>query len=214
MTRVIGLLALLFLVIPFVELYVIVQVGHVIGLLDTFAVLVLVSLVGGSDLTMTEINRVMEQVNRQCEHAHVVMGAALDEAFANRLAVTVVTGQRKAQPEEKVSLHDAGGGVGESGFLTSGTNQGRAQGLPEPAGRPPSRFVAPPPSYTAEQMQKILAEQNQARSRLGKVKSGTRQGVLPLEIVSKGRFEKSEPTICQGQDLDVPTYIRRGVALN
>jgi len=46
MTRVIGLLALLFLVIPFVELYVIVQVGHVIGLLDTFAVLVLVSLVG------------------------------------------------------------------------------------------------------------------------------------------------------------------------
>jgi cell division protein FtsZ len=41
-----------------------------------------------------------------------------------------------------------------------------------------------------------------------------KQGQLPLEIVSKGRFEKSEPTIHQGQDLDVPTYIRRGVALN
>ena len=41
-----------------------------------------------------------------------------------------------------------------------------------------------------------------------------RQGVLPLEILSKGRFEKSEPTIHHGEDLDVPTYIRRGVPLN
>jgi cell division protein FtsZ len=41
-----------------------------------------------------------------------------------------------------------------------------------------------------------------------------KQGQLPLEIVSRGRFEKSEPTIYHGQDLDVPTYIRRGVALN
>jgi len=41
-----------------------------------------------------------------------------------------------------------------------------------------------------------------------------KQGQLPLEIVSRGRFEESEPTIYHGQDLDVPTYIRRGVALN
>jgi internalin A len=39
------------------------------------------------------------------------------------------------------------------------------------------------------------------------------KGRLPLEIVSKGRFDKSEPTIVGGEDLDVPTYIRRGVAL-
>jgi len=38
--------------------------------------------------------------------------------------------------------------------------------------------------------------------------------LFPLEIVSKGRFDKSEPTIHKGEDLDVPTYIRRGVALN
>ena len=37
---------------------------------------------------------------------------------------------------------------------------------------------------------------------------------LPLAIVSKGRFDKSEPTIYKGEDLDIPTYIRRGVALN
>jgi cell division protein FtsZ len=41
-----------------------------------------------------------------------------------------------------------------------------------------------------------------------------KQGQLPLEIISKGRFEKSEPTVHQGQDLDVPTYIRRNMPLN
>ena len=44
--------------------------------------------------------------------------------------------------------------------------------------------------------------------------SRMKQTQLQLEIVSKGRFEKSEPTLHHGQDLDVPTYIRRGVALN
>ena len=46
-------------------------------------------------------------------------------------------------------------------------------------------------------------------------KSGRlRQEQLPLEVISKGRFEKGEPTVLDGQDLDVPTYVRRGAALN
>ena len=44
--------------------------------------------------------------------------------------------------------------------------------------------------------------------------SEMRQAQLPLAIISKGRFDKSEPTIHKGEDLDIPTYIRRGVALN
>ena len=40
------------------------------------------------------------------------------------------------------------------------------------------------------------------------------QGQLPLNIVAKGRFDKSEPTLHRGEDLDVPTFIRRGLALN
>ena len=39
-------LVLLFIVVPIVEIYVIIQVGHAIGALDTIALLVLVSLVG------------------------------------------------------------------------------------------------------------------------------------------------------------------------
>ena len=41
-----GLLALVLIVVPIAELYVIIQVGHVLGVLNTLALLVLVSLVG------------------------------------------------------------------------------------------------------------------------------------------------------------------------
>lgn len=41
-----GVLLLLFLAVPFVELYVIIQVGHAIGALNTIALLVLVSAAG------------------------------------------------------------------------------------------------------------------------------------------------------------------------
>src|SRR6516225_2778292 len=46
---------------------------------------ILVSLMGGKDLTMAEVNRVMEQIGRHCEHAQVIMGAAVDAEMKNRL---------------------------------------------------------------------------------------------------------------------------------
>jgi len=39
------------------------------------------------------------------------------------------------------------------------------------------------------------------------------QEVMQFEPVTRGRFEKSEPTIVDGQDLDVPTYLRHRVKL-
>ena len=159
----------------------------------TEAASVLVSIVGGPDLTMADVNRVMEQINRQCEGAHIIMGAAIEETFAGRLAVTLVVSKRPAAEREEgpgaipVELIDA-----------------------QAAGRPASRFVAPPPATTTETAEKVLQNGARGKRKLAKMK----QGQLPLEIISKGRFEKSEPTIYHGQDLDVPTYIRRNVPLN
>jgi cell division protein FtsZ len=83
---------------------------------------------------------------------------------------------------------------------------------PSPNTRPPSRYVAPAPETSAEQTQRLLQPSGGGRQR--KKAAFLRQGQLPLEIVSKGRFDKSETTIHRGEDLDVPTYIRRGMALN
>lgn len=44
-----------------------------------------------------------------------------------------------------------------------------------------------------------------------KEKIVARQEVMQFEPVTRGRFEKSEPTIVEGQDLDVPTYLRKNV---
>src|SRR5471032_1479428 len=55
---------------------------------------VLVSLMGGKDLTMAEVNRVMEQISRHCEHAQIIMGAAVDAAMKNKLSVTVIAAKQ------------------------------------------------------------------------------------------------------------------------
>jgi cell division protein FtsZ len=36
-----------------------------------------------------------------------------------------------------------------------------------------------------------------------------KQEDFQFEPVSRGRFEKSEPTIVDGEDLDVPTFLRK-----
>jgi len=43
---VLGLLALVFILVPIAELYVIIQVGHVLGVVNTLALLVLISFAG------------------------------------------------------------------------------------------------------------------------------------------------------------------------
>jgi cell division protein FtsZ len=41
--------------------------------------------------------------------------------------------------------------------------------------------------------------------------ASAKQEVMQFEPVTRGRFEKSEPTIVEGQDLDVPTFLRKNV---
>ncbi len=164
---------------------------------------VLVSVTGGADLTMAEVNRVMEQINRQCERAQVIMGAAIDEAFKDRLAITLVAARKHPERE---AIAGAPGSRGELG----------QQLLPPlTEGRTGSRFVPPAPALPSEQVEQLMArQQGTGGLRPRKSASKMRQTQLPLEIVSKGRFDKSEPTIHKGEDLDVPTYIRQGVPLN
>ncbi|HTL54825.1 MAG TPA: hypothetical protein VL361_04065 [Candidatus Limnocylindrales bacterium] len=163
----------------------------------------LVSLMGGPDLTMTEVNRIMEQINAKCGRAQVIMGAAIDETFRERLAVTLITVRKilqplDADPSPRICTEELGAQL--------------LNRQSEP--RPGSRFVPPAPVLPPEQVQRMLAQQGGSRARGGKGLPRLRQTQLPLEILSKGRFDKSEPTIHKGEDLDVPTYIRRGVVLN
>jgi cell division protein FtsZ len=192
------------------------------GALLSEAESVLVSIVGGTNLTMAEINKVMSQVNRACENAQIVMGAAVEADLGDRLSVTVIATRptRTEVASDRAQAPDA---------AATRRPEGRSAETPPVSGpeaaaleseffekntpaRPTSRFVAPAPELPAEKKEQLLAQQHGKAYR--KPRSKMRQGVLPLDIISKGRFEKSEPTIHHGEDLDVPTYIRRGVPLN
>jgi cell division protein FtsZ len=164
---------------------------------------VLVSLVGGPDLAMAEVNRIVTEISSKCAGARVVMGAAIHEIFRERLAVTLIAVDKGAERDQSGSLPRVRTEEFGSQFLKEAVNM-----------RPASRFVPPPPALPPDQIQRMLAQQRGDPARLRKGLPKLRQTQLPLEIISKGRFDKSEPTIHKGEDLDVPTYIRRGVALN
>jgi cell division protein FtsZ len=154
---------------------------------------VLVSLIGGKDLTMADVNRVMEQIGRYCERAQIIMGAAVDAEMKGRLSVTLIAGRNAAAKEETpMDLPDS-------------------LALRETAPRSAARQVSPAPSIDLEQSEHLTAR-HPGRAR--RAQNKLLQTQLPLAIVSKGRFDKSEPTIHKGEDLDIPTYVRRGVSLN
>jgi cell division protein FtsZ len=161
----------------------------------------MVSIMGGPDLTMVEVNRVMEQINRHCERAQVVMGAAINEAFRDRLAVTVIAARKNLEP-----------GQGRSSALAADEIPG--QFIQQAINAPPaSRFGLPSPS-SSESLDGQSSAQESAPSRHRRKSARLLQTQLPLDSASKGRFDKSEPNIHKGEDLDLPTYVRRGVALN
>src|SRR6266516_4317513 len=182
---------------------------------------VLVSIVAGSDLTMVEVNRVMSAINRACENAHIIMGAAVEVDFGDRLSATVIAACRsQVEADTDATVSTTATAPGELRQVGVGSAPGAEESASfdteffekTPSARPASRFVPPPPDLAPDKKEQLLARQNGKSYR--KPSSKMRQGMLPLEILSKGRFEKSEPTIHHGEDLDVPTYIRRGVPLN
>ncbi len=168
---------------------------------------VIVSLMGGPDLAMADVDGVMAELNQRCRNARVIMGAAVDEAFRDRLAVTLIVARKRRHDGSKVAQARAA-------TETLAPELGAELLHPSAVERPGSRHVAPAPPLTEEQRHQILLEQSGKPVRGRKTGPRMKQISLPLDIVNKGRFDKSEPTIHKGEDLDVPTYIRRGVALN
>lgn len=180
------------------------------GLQENHAVGICV--LGGQTLTIVEVDRIMEQVHHQCQGTPVMMGALVSAGLTDKLLVALMAARPGAtgiatpsdEDENKAGAgHDAAA-AGMGLHLLDRTS----------TARPHSRFVPPPPALSPEKMQQLRARHAAGGGRSRNAPPRLRQSQLPLEIVSKGRFDKSQPTIHKGEDLDVPTYIRRGVALN
>ncbi len=88
----------------------------------------------------------------------------------------------------------------------------------EPAPEPPVEAapLEPPPMLEPEPAQPrvLLPKTKPAPAPIRPPKperTVAKQELMQFESVTRGRFEKSEPTIVEGQDLDVPTFLRKNV---
>jgi cell division protein FtsZ len=75
----------------------------------------------------------------------------------------------------------------------------------EQAPRPTTPRIIPP------KKKPLIAPKVETENAKREKAAAAKQEILQFEPLTRGRFEKSEPTIVEGQDLDVPTFLRKNV---
>jgi cell division protein FtsZ len=161
----------------------------------------LVSVLGGPDLTLADVQKAVDPITRHANRAHVIMGAAIDEAYRGKLAVTVIAAAnilpRRVVPQPAPTKPATFPRPGDAALSRS----------PRPSP------IAAAPGSPAQGVKPAEEGISSTEAVAARKSSKPKQETLPLEGVSRGRFDKSEPTLHNGEDLDVPTFIRRGVSL-
>lgn len=161
---------------------------------------ILVHLSGDSKLRMPEIQSIMDRINSLCKNVDVVFGAAQSQEENAPLVLTVLFSQI-------VAVSVSGNAKMEYNLDQEETTQSFKEHLaPDAAPRSENPFAAPAPKELPAEQEKALLKQQAKGKKL-------KQSDLPLEVISRGRFEKSEKTIHNGEDLDVPTFVRKGIKL-
>jgi len=188
-----------------------------------------VHICGGTSVTLGEVQIVMEELNRHInDQTQIFMGIGINPKMGGRLSVSVLSslgdGASRVttplpnaltpRPYESRPATPASGAIwpypGLSGRSPGSEGPGGPEkisatpGLPAPSASPADPAVSPGVVEPAA----LAAAKPEAMAPAVK-KPDVKQEVMQLESVTRGRFEKSEPTIVDGQDLDVPTFLRR-----
>ena len=171
---------------------------------------VLVNVAGGPGMTLNEVQILMESLNRHIgDDTRILFGAAVDPRMGQKMSVTILSAL-EAQAPAAAAPRPAPRIV---------------EAAPAPVERKPEWETEEPAaakieyadsddSVTVPEPVLIPAEPEPARVAASAAKpkrTETKQEQMQFEPVARGRFEKSEPTIVDGQNLDVPTFMRRNV---
>ena len=175
----------------------------------------LVNIVGGDTLSISEVDRIMERLRRHAGEVRIVVGASTDSSMGEKVGLTLISSwHRKTRSvslkidtpraEEFTFPVPIEGSEIETSFFKRSTEVTSTS----------SRYTAPPPESEDRRADLFFSQSQTSFTQRRRIKRQLKQGMLKLEAVSRGRFEKSAPTIYNGEDLDVPTFVRRCVALN
>lgn len=171
----------------------------------------LVNIVGGTELTLSKVNQIMTAVTEQFgRDAHVVMGAVIDENCQGRVELMVLgasdIGSRVFSPRRPLPARARATGNAAPAGAVEAVAAGAV--VDELFGASATREQAPAAAAPAS------ASAGEARGRTPITKSAAQAELGLGEHETRGSFEKSDRNLFEGQDLDVPTYLRRGLKLH
>ena len=202
---------------------------------------VLVQVAGGPGMTLSEVEILMRELGRHVrDHTQIVFGTAVDGKMGNRLSVTIISSlasedsiaaqDTSPPPEPFLASPPAILEQVEEPSPAPPTidivPETESAASPEPApddliaAEPPVVAEPPPPPMPVPSIKKPAPRlippkkkpvvEKEAKPPKEKIVQA-KQEVLQFEPVTRGRFEKSEPTIVEGQDLDIPTFLRKNI---
>lgn len=171
----------------------------------------LVNIVGGTDLTLPKVNDIMAAVTEQFgKEAHVIMGAVIDETCQGRVELMVLgtsdVGSRVFTPRRAPASR--GRGVAPSTGTSASTS----------TGEPALAFPTAAPGSVEEPQLDLGGDATTVKPASRKGRGAPTVPVNQVELSfgeheTRGTFEKSDRNLFEGQDLDVPTYLRQGLKL-
>ena len=194
---------------------------------DTFHAIV--HICGGANVTLGEVQIIMEELNRHInDQTQLFMGIGIETRMGNRLSVSILSSlgssaekpavqprQRTVFPVEPQPMPD----VKPLPWKPATIPEPPAKVVTQEHAIPVEHATEPP----GEELMLARTESDPHKPALlrpvAKLESKTqlaapkkaeaKQETLQFEPISRGRFEKSEPTIIDGQDLDIPTFLRK-----
>lgn len=158
----------------------------------------LVNIVGGPELTLASVNDIMAAVSEQYgRDAHIFLGAVIDEEVAGRIEVCI---------------------IGTSDVSRTAVRRGTATVVPSADTKLPIQEtpVRAKPGSTSRRPSAEPAELPLAGVGAS-AKAPVKQDEFAFggaEPESRGWFDNTDRNLFEGQDLDVPTYLRKGIKIS
>jgi cell division protein FtsZ len=177
---------------------------------------VLLLLEGPPDLSFAEVQAAVGEIERiGGERCQIKTGVHADRPSGSPITISVVASSGGERPSDKpVAPRVAEAEVRperQSAPLRLHEEPAPKATPQTPKTTPQTPKTTPPAPKTIPQAKPDSAPSNPTTPR--KTTAKQTQGTLDLDTQQRGRFDKSEPTIVAGEDLDIPTFMRKGIKL-
>lgn len=172
---------------------------------------ILINFTSAGDVKAAEIKNFIEYIKRGAKKADIKVGESIDNSLNGEVIVTVIAVCEMEDTTLKRRQRLGGEPTNQLKDSRLDLKDQLIQVTEEELNQPSKAVPAPPPPVLSqEQLSSIYSQQ----SKKGLKTQVWTQGKFNFEVISHGRFEKSAPTIHNGENLDIPTFYRRGIKLN